>query len=90
MDIESTCEMDKAWKSFEMKNKSFISSLFYGLQRSTVTCLTCSERSSTYEPFSNLSLIIPEGGEVTLVVNIHISMIPAPIENILVGQSSLD
>lgn len=53
-------EMEKAWWDFKQKNESLISTLFYGLQKSTVTCVKCDETSVTYEPFSNLSLIIPD------------------------------
>ncbi|KAK6635733.1 hypothetical protein RUM44_000987 [Polyplax serrata] len=53
-------DMEKAWWDFKQKNESLISTLFYGLQKSTLTCVKCDEASVTYEPFSNLSLIIPD------------------------------
>lgn len=53
-------DMEKAWWDFKKKNISLISTLFYGLQKSTVSCTKCDEASVTYEPFSNLSLIIPD------------------------------
>lgn len=59
-------DLGKAWRNFERKNQSLISTLFYGLQKSTVTCLKCNEKSVTFEPFSNLSLIIPEYDHCTL------------------------
>ncbi|KAL0269128.1 UNVERIFIED_CONTAM: hypothetical protein PYX00_006961 [Menopon gallinae] len=60
-------EAEKAWLDFKRKNESLISTLFYGIQRSTVSCLECGESSVTYEPFSNLSLIIPDLESCTIV-----------------------
>lgn len=61
-------DSEKAWRNFKRKNESLISTLFYGLQKSTVSCVKCNEKSATFEPFSNLSLIIPETRDISLEV----------------------
>ncbi|KAL1122933.1 hypothetical protein AAG570_003258 [Ranatra chinensis] len=62
---ESTGE--KAWGEFRRKNSSVIQRLFYGQQKSTVTCSTCQHSSVTFEPFFNLFVPIPSTSDkVTL------------------------
>ncbi|KAJ3009024.1 Ubiquitin carboxyl-terminal hydrolase 21 [Thoreauomyces humboldtii] len=48
-----------AWNLTQTTHPSPILSLFAGQLRSTVTCLTCHNRSSTFETFWDLSLPIP-------------------------------
>nr|XP_018916323.1 PREDICTED: ubiquitin carboxyl-terminal hydrolase 8-like [Bemisia tabaci]XP_018916324.1 PREDICTED: ubiquitin carboxyl-terminal hydrolase 8-like [Bemisia tabaci] len=55
---------ERAWGEFKKNNHSPIQELFYGQQRSVVTCTKCHERSITFEPFSNLSLPLPSGTDV--------------------------
>ncbi|XP_039281814.1 ubiquitin carboxyl-terminal hydrolase 4 isoform X2 [Nilaparvata lugens] len=50
---------ERAWGEFRRKNNSIVLDLFYGQLKSTVTCLTCAKQSVTFEPFSNLSLPLP-------------------------------
>lgn len=61
---------EKAWGEFISKNNSKIRLLFYGQQKSTVSCNTCEKESVTFEPFSNLSLPIPSAEKCTLAVSI--------------------
>ncbi|CAH2053994.1 unnamed protein product, partial [Iphiclides podalirius] len=50
---------DRAWHEYTRCKESLVLRLFYGQIRSTVRCLRCSERSATYDSFSNLSLELP-------------------------------
>lgn len=59
---------EKAWGEFISKNNSKIRELFYGQQKSTVSCNTCEKESVTFEPFSNLSLPLPSAEKCTLAV----------------------
>lgn len=55
--LEATGE--KAWGEFIRNNRSIVLDLFYGQQKSTITCRVCGKESVTFEPFSNLSLPLP-------------------------------
>ncbi|XP_050424482.1 ubiquitin carboxyl-terminal hydrolase 8-like isoform X1 [Adelges cooleyi] len=58
---------EEDWGQWTNINNSIIQSLFYGQQKSSVSCDTCSEKSTTFEPFSSLSLPLPsEGNKCTL------------------------
>ena len=47
------------WEFHYSRNNSIIMDLFYGLNKSTITCPVCYYKSITYIPFSSLSLLIP-------------------------------
>jgi len=49
---------------FEVAIKSVVSDLFEGTITSTVECTVCNNRSSTQEPFQDLSLPIPDVSEI--------------------------
>lgn len=49
-------DWEKQWNEFYKENTSLIVYLFYGQQKSTVTCLKCNKESVRYETFSNLTL----------------------------------
>ncbi len=51
---------EEAWREFRRCNRSFIVDCFYGNTRSQLTCTNCMKRSSSWEPFSVLSLPIPK------------------------------
>jgi len=55
-----TClhESRKAWAQYLKLNDSVITDLFAGQLQSTITCLTCQSKSSTYDPFLDLSVPI--------------------------------
>ena len=50
--------MEERWVMYRKVNNSFIDSIFTGLMRSTVQCKKCKYKSSTYEPFMDLSVSI--------------------------------
>lgn len=61
---------EEDWGHWTKVNNSIIQQLFYGQQKSTVSCNTCNEKSITFEPFSSLSLPLPsEGNKCTLSVS---------------------
>lgn len=51
---------EKAWGEFRKKNNSVVLDLFYGQLKSTVTCNYCHKQSILFEPFSNLSVPLPQ------------------------------
>lgn len=55
-------EWDKAMKS----QKSIISDLFFGQLRSTITCSSCKQGSTTYEIFNSLTTSLPHSNRCTL------------------------
>lgn len=54
------------WKKYLSKNYSIITDLFTGLFYSRIICDECNTVSSTFEPFTMLSIETKEFGEVTL------------------------
>jgi len=54
------------WKMFVEKSFSFVTKHFTGLLYSKLTCQTCNNIISRFEPFTVLSLQIPEKGVSTL------------------------
>lgn len=50
---------DVWWDNYEQRNDSSIKDIFCGQLRSYVTCRTCNNRSSAYDPFWDLSLPLP-------------------------------
>lgn len=54
------------WKSFIRKEHSIITDLFTGLFYSDITCDKCQNKSSSFDPFTILSIETKETGETTL------------------------
>ncbi|AYV78441.1 MAG: ubiquitin carboxyl-terminal hydrolase [Edafosvirus sp.] len=54
------------WKDYVKKSHSVITDIFTGIFYSNIECNTCKEQSPTFEPFTLLSVPIPEKGETTL------------------------
>ena len=52
------------WKLHKERNNSIITDLFYGLNKSIITCTNCQYKSITYNPFSSLSLLIPNSRQL--------------------------
>lgn len=52
---------ERWWNNFLMRENSIIIDLFHGQFHNKITCPKCGYVSITYEPFSSLSLPIPEG-----------------------------
>ena len=50
----------ESWSNNLMRNWSIIYFLFYGLMRSTISCLKCRTESTTFDIFSNIPLSLPE------------------------------
>ncbi|KAK9728481.1 ubiquitin-specific protease doa4 [Basidiobolus ranarum] len=50
---------DLAWEKYLLRNSSIIVSLFQGQFRSKLQCTYCKQTSTTYNPFTYLSLPIP-------------------------------
>lgn len=55
-DIERAKE---AWQRYKSREQSHISDLFVGQLKSTLECCTCGFKSTTFDPFWDLSLPIP-------------------------------
>eukprot|EP00118_Oscarella_pearsei_P004593 m.19931 g.19931 ORF g.19931 m.19931 type:complete len:928 (+) comp27927_c0_seq2:43-2826(+) len=51
---------EEAWKTHGLRNDSFISDLFGGQFKSTVTCKTCGNMSTTFDPFLHMSVPLPK------------------------------
>ena len=64
-DIEAA---ESVWRRFRRLNDSIVTRLFYGLQKSTLSCTACGLESATFETFSLLSLplAVPTEGRSTL------------------------
>eukprot|EP00297_Palpitomonas_bilix_P005837 CAMPEP_0113903912 /NCGR_PEP_ID=MMETSP0780_2-20120614/22880_1 /TAXON_ID=652834 /ORGANISM="Palpitomonas bilix" /LENGTH=514 /DNA_ID=CAMNT_0000897303 /DNA_START=317 /DNA_END=1864 /DNA_ORIENTATION=- /assembly_acc=CAM_ASM_000599 len=63
---EDEIDEDKAiryWKRYRRRNNSFVTDVFCGQLKSTVTCLECGRRSVCFDPFWDLSLPIPSRGK---------------------------
>lgn len=56
------------WSNFLRRNWSFILFLYYGQLRSTLICTACQKKRVKYEPFSNLSLPIPDSNSIMLTI----------------------
>jgi hypothetical protein len=58
-------ESELQWTRYLKLNDSVITDMFAGQLQSTVECLTCGHRSSTYDPFLDLSVPIFSENEAT-------------------------
>ncbi|XP_014225786.1 uncharacterized protein LOC106651674 isoform X1 [Trichogramma pretiosum] len=56
-EIQSVAQ--KEWEKSMMGKSSIISELFFGQLKSTITCMTCEQKSSTYETFNSLTMSLP-------------------------------
>lgn len=50
----------KSWEIYKARNDSVIADLFAGMYKSTLNCPQCHKVSIIFDPFSNLTLPIPE------------------------------
>jgi ubiquitin carboxyl-terminal hydrolase 8 len=50
------------WDRWSKRERSLIADLFAGQHASQLRCLTCGTTSTTYEPWFNISVEIPQGG----------------------------
>jgi len=51
---------DKQWEIYKARNDSVVCDLFAGMYKSTLVCPECHKVSIIFDPFSNLTLPIPE------------------------------
>jgi ubiquitin carboxyl-terminal hydrolase 4/11/15 len=50
----------ESWVNYLKRNQSIVVDLFMGQYKSKVTCPTCQHESITFDPYSTLSLPIPQ------------------------------
>jgi len=60
---------DPSWYNFLARNKSIIVDLFYGQYKSILQCPICQKYSITFDPFSVVSLPVPQCTKVKIKVN---------------------
>ena len=53
-------EADKSWVSYLKMSNSIISDTFSGQFQSTIECLTCKNRSSSFDPYFDICVPIPD------------------------------
>ena len=68
-------EASLAWMKYLKLNDSVVTDIFAGQLQSTIECLTCRHRSSTYDPFLDLSVPIPRDSDT-----------PAPARHSILGS----
>ena len=61
------------WELHLSRNNSIINELFCGLYKSTIICPLCKYNSITYNPFTSLSLLIPNGEQLAKVKYLNFS-----------------
>ncbi|VDM30737.1 unnamed protein product [Hydatigera taeniaeformis] len=54
------------WQRYKRIDDSIIADLFLGQLMSTLECMSCGHKSTTFDPFWDLSLPIPRGSEVDI------------------------
>lgn len=63
----------ESWKRYLMRNRSIIVDLFMGQYKSKVVCPDCKFESITFDPFSTVSLPIPQSSRFSLDVFVFFS-----------------
>jgi len=78
MEGESDVQASKRfWNFHKSTNNSIITDLFHGQYKSTITCLVCDNSAIYFEPFSSLTLEIPDIQRVDiLLVSSHFNLKP--------------
>ena len=61
------------WELHIARNNSIINDLFYGLNKSIIICPICNYKSITYNPFSSLSLLIPNRKQLAKIKYLNFS-----------------
>ena len=61
------------WELHLSRNNSVINQLFCGLYKSTIICPLCKYKSITYNPFTSLSLLIPNKEQLIKVKYLNFS-----------------
>ena len=61
------------WEVYLSRNNSIITDLFCGLNKSIIICPVCKYKSITYNPFTSLSLLIPDKKQLIKVKYLNYS-----------------
>lgn len=61
------------WELYLLRNNSIITDLFSGLNKSTIFCPICKYKSITYNPFTSISLLIPNYEQLKKVKYLNFS-----------------
>ncbi|OMJ28091.1 Ubiquitin carboxyl-terminal hydrolase 2 [Smittium culicis] len=62
-------QSEKKWKEYTDSHWSIVTSIFQGQLQSRVTCANCGHKSSSYSPFTELSIPIPLPKKTHVVTN---------------------
>jgi ubiquitin C-terminal hydrolase len=69
LDTESDISASKRfWNYHKERNNSIIVDLFHGQMKNEITCLSCSQKTVTFEPFMTLPLAIPVIKRVDVII----------------------
>ena len=68
----TTTQAKQVWSEYLLWNRSFVVDLFQGQYRSSTQCLGCGFRSTTFNPFTCLSLPLPYKKRcISVIVHFH-------------------
>ena len=71
----------ESWCNNLRRDWSFIFFLFYGQMKSTLECMTCNNKSTTFDIFTNIAVSLPEPTKLSLIIIVH--RLPLGIKNLL-------
>jgi len=71
----------ECWCNSLRRDWSFIFFMFYGQMRSILQCLTCENKSVTFDVFTNIPLSLPEPSK--LILNIVVHRLPSAVKSML-------
>ena len=69
------------WSNFLRRDWSFLVFLFYGQIKSTIECQNCLTTRVSYDPFSNISLPVPNSNSINLPIIVN--SLPTELYSIL-------
>ena len=72
------------WSNFLRRDWSFLVFLFYGQIKSTIECQKCHNKKVSYDPFSVISLPVPNAN--SLLLPIIVNTLPTELYKILNDQ----
>ena len=61
----------ESWENFQLRNSSVIVDVLMGMIKSTLTCPSCEQEATKFDPYSSLSLPIPTQGKHVLHLVVH-------------------
>ena len=74
----------ESWANSLRRDWSFFFFLFYGQMKSTLECMSCHKKSTTFDVFTNVPLSLPEPSHLSLNIIVH--RLPKSLK-ILLGES---